>query len=88
MQTRVHSQGFPASMSHLWNRLYFHTSHKKPDILIGGTTHQVPFVAKRDIWLVRRLYGLNSLLSKHKKEEKQTTGLTMKAPETEVTPST
>lgn len=49
MQARVRSQGFHASMSHLWNYPYFHTSHKVPDILIAGTTHQVPFVAEREI---------------------------------------
>lgn len=49
VQARVHSQGFHASVSHLWNYPYFPTSHKVPDILIAGTIHQMPFVAKREI---------------------------------------
>lgn len=49
MQARVRSQGFHASVSHLWSHPYFPTSHKVPDILIAGTTHQMPFVAEREI---------------------------------------
>lgn len=49
VKPRVYSPGFYVSMSHLPNHLCFHTSHKVLDILIAGITHQVPFVAEREI---------------------------------------
>lgn len=83
MQARVRSQGFHASMSHLWNHSYFPTSHKVPDILIAGTTHQMPFVAEREILACEETVWAEYCTVKTLKKKKQTTGLTVKTPETQ-----